>query len=216
MLPPRSFYCLTEVSARWSVTPFDVIGWSTEKMLALSVALPPVKAGPADTISGVVDVEAPNLLPLFRRDGTPSPTVAIRRVKSKGREFQWITEPLEGIAITAADVLVRRTEVARFEKEFGLFDGQRRPAAAETNPESDEEDRSNLRRAGPGMPCRFDWDQFHGALTRRIHDHGIPKTQVELTREMLNWFESQDADHVPDESTVARKIRTVWRELHRV
>jgi hypothetical protein len=82
-LPPRSFHSLTEIAIRWSVTPFDVIGWSTDGLLALSIALPPVKTGPSETLSGLADVEAAHLLPLFRRDGAPSPTVAIRRVKAR-------------------------------------------------------------------------------------------------------------------------------------
>src|SRR5690606_15814944 len=32
-LPPRSFHSLTEIAIRWSVTPFDVIGWSTDGLL---------------------------------------------------------------------------------------------------------------------------------------------------------------------------------------
>ena len=49
-LPPRSFYSLTEVAVRWSVMPFDVIGWSTDGLLALSIAVPPVKTEPAETL----------------------------------------------------------------------------------------------------------------------------------------------------------------------
>lgn len=40
-LPPRSFYSLTKVAARWTVTPFNVIGWATDGHLTLSIALPP-------------------------------------------------------------------------------------------------------------------------------------------------------------------------------
>src|SRR5947209_5616572 len=50
-LPPRFFYCLAEAAARWSVIPFDVVGWASEGLLALSIALPPVKTGPSETIS---------------------------------------------------------------------------------------------------------------------------------------------------------------------
>ncbi len=200
MLPLRSFHSLTEVAARWSVTPFDVIGWSTDGLLALSIALPPVKTGPADTLSGLVDVEAPHVLPLFRRDGAPSPTVTIRWVRANGG-LHWITEPAEGVLITAADVLVKRTEVERFEAQHGIFSGSRKP--------------DGRQRGGPGVPPRYDWDAFYAALTRRIHENGVPATQAELVREMLAWFESQDIDHAPDESTVKRKITVVWRELNR-
>jgi hypothetical protein len=206
MLPPRSFYCLNEVAARWSVSGFDVIGWATEGLIALSAAIPPVMAG-TGMISGLVDVEAPHLLPLFRRDGTPTQSVTIRRVKS-GRELHLITEPADGIIITAGDVLVRRTEVARFEERHGLFDAR---------PKSDAEETQAISRAPSraGAPARHDWEGFYGAVARHIHDHGIPKTQRELIVGMMTWFESRGVDHMPDEATVAKKVRPVWRELHR-
>ena len=205
MLPPRSFYCLPEISARWSVAPFDLLGWSAEGLLALSIATAPVSTGQNETVSGIVDVEASHLFPLFRRDGMPTSSVTIRRLKPDGEEFRWITEPSEGITITAADIFVRRTEVARFEEQFGLFNGLRR---------ADVNDRAIAgRRRGP--PERYDWDRFHGALTRHIHDHGIPQTQLALVKEMMSWLEDQDIDHVPDQSTVTPKIKTVWTELHR-
>jgi len=205
-LPPRSFYSLTEVVARWSVTPFDVIGWSTDGLIALSIALPPVKTGSSEMVSGLADVEAPHLLPLFRRDGTPSPTVAIRRVKAGDHEFRWISEPAEGVAITAADVLVRRAEVERFEQQYGFSNRLHVP---------DREPMATRPRGGPGVPPRHDWDAFYAALTRRIHEHGVPKTQAELVREMVAWFEARDVEHAPDESTIRRKITPVWRELSR-
>lgn len=206
-LPPRSFHSITEVAIRWSVTPFDVVGWCTDGLLALSIALPPVKAGPSETFSGLVDVEGAHVLPLFRRDGAPSATVAIRWVKGEDRELRGITEPAEGVMITAADVLVRRAEVDRFEERHGLFNGPRSAGGGNDN-------RPAARRGGPGVPPRYDWDGFYGALARRIHDHGIPPTQAELVREMLDWFGHRE--EAPDESTVRRKIAIVWRELSRV
>src|SRR5579875_3451052 len=165
-LPPRSFHSLTEIAIRWSVTPFDVIGWSTDGLHALSIALPPVKIGPSETLSGLADVEAAHLLPLFRRDGAPSPTVAIRRVKAGDNDFRWIVDPAEGIAITAADVLVRCAEVERFERQYGFFNGLHVP----------ESDAASARRpGGPGVPPRHDWDAFYAALARRIHEHGVPR-----------------------------------------
>jgi hypothetical protein len=75
-----------------------------------------------------------------------------------------------------------------------------------------------MRRGGPGVPPRYDWHEFYGfygALARRIHDHGIPPTQAELVREMLDWFGRRDGGEAPDESTVRRKIVAIWRELSR-
>jgi hypothetical protein len=205
MLPPRSFYSLAEIAARWSVTSFDLVGWCTDGLLALSIALPPVKAG-AETVSGLVDVDGPHVFPLFRRDGASSATVAIRQVRSSEHGLRWITEPAEGVVITPADVLVRRGEVERFEEQHGIFGAVVRRSGTAESPARP--------RGGPGVPPRYDWDAFYGALARRIHEHGIPVTQAELVRDMLTWFEQRDIDHAPDESTIKRKIKAVWRELH--
>jgi hypothetical protein len=147
-LPPRSFYSLTEVAVRWSAMPFDVIGWSIDGLLALSIAVPPVKTDPAESLPGLADVEAPHLLPLFRRDGAPSPTVVIRRVKASEGRLCWIVEPMEGIGITAADVLVRHAEVERFDRQYGFFNGLH---VSDTGGGSD-----TRRRGGPGVPPRHD------------------------------------------------------------
>jgi hypothetical protein len=45
--------------------------------------------------------------------------------------------------------------------------------------------------AGPGAPARYEWDAFYAAIARRVREHGIPKTQAELIREMLDWFEQR-------------------------
>jgi hypothetical protein len=66
------------------------------------------------------------------------------------------------------------------------------------------------------VPPKYDWDSFYAALTRRIHEHGVPETQAELVREMLTWFERRVNDAAPDESTVRRKVAVVWREMKRV
>ena len=47
------------------------------------------------------------------------------------------------------------------------------------------------------------------------HDQKIPANQNELVREMLDWFQAEDADKAPDESAVRRKVAMVWRELNR-
>jgi hypothetical protein len=61
------------------------------------------------------------------------------------------------------------------------------------------------------VPPRHDWDAFYAALTRRIHDHGVPATQAELVRDMLAWFEARDVEHAPDESTIRLKITACER-----
>lgn len=70
---------------------------------------------------------------------------------------------------------------------------------------------------GPRVPAPpgYDWDTFFVPIMRRIYDHGIPSTQGELVREMLDCFLARHEEQAPDESTVRRKVALVWRELKR-
>jgi hypothetical protein len=110
--------------------------------------------------------------------------------------------------IAAADVLVRRAQVERFEEQHGLFAGARSASAGDNS-------RPAARRARPGVPPRYDWAGSYGVLARRIHDHGIPPAQAELVREMLDWSVQRVSGEAPDESTVRRKVAVVWRGLSR-
>lgn len=202
-MPPRLFYSLHDAATRWGVTPFDAIGWAMEGYLTISVALTPVETGQAETLSGVVDIEAAHVFPLFRRD-MPSRSAAIRCVRKPGEdEPVWIADPADGVEIVAADVLVRWAEIEAFERRFAA-EATLSAAAPATR-----------RRPGPGAPPRHDWDAFYAALARRIHEHGLPRTQADLVREMRDWFESREDEHAPDESTIARKVRIVWQEICR-
>ena len=77
------------------------------------------------------------------------------------------------------------------------------------------ERQARRRPPGPGAPPKYDWDIFFAAMTRRIFVGGLPKTQGELVREMLDWFQQRQVEPLPDESTVRRKVAMVWRELNR-
>jgi len=193
-LPPPSFHTLEAVARRWAVRPFDVIGWSAERWVALSILLPPVHIEPGESFSGLADIEAAHILPLFRDGALADASVRIRWIRTM-EVLRKIDEPADGIAITAADVLVRNSEVALFERKHGV--------------------KLSRRPGGPGAPPRYDWDSFYGALARRIHDYGIPQTQSELVRDMLDWFDRKGEGPSPDERTVKRKVAAIWRELLR-
>jgi hypothetical protein len=64
-----------------------------------------------------------------------------------------------------------------------------------------------------GAPTRYNWNAFAGAVARRVHDEGMPASQGELVRDMLEWFAA--SDRVPDESTVRRRVQALWPVLTR-
>jgi hypothetical protein len=205
-LPPRPFHVLNDVAVRWSVLPLDIVAWATDGLLALSAALPPVRAASSRMISDIVEIAGSDVLPLFRPDGARLESVSIRRVRGHGEtKWQWITEPPDGIGITAPEVLIRRGEVERFEQQHDLSGGAVPRAIQPSDPE-------RLRVASPGAPPRFDWNAFTGAVARRVHDEGMPSSQGELIRDMLDWF-GATFGAVPDESTVRRRVQALWPVL---
>ena len=67
--------------------------------------------------------------------------------------------------------------------------------------------------AGPGAPPKHDWDAFAGAIARRVHDRGMPVSQGELVRDMMDWFAGRKDFLAPDERTVRRKVSAIWKEM---
>jgi hypothetical protein len=137
--------------------------------------------------------------------GLKSDIATSEKRESPDAKWEWIADPAQGVKTNAADILITRTEVEKFEQQYGLFGSSDNLRAAHRL----------QRKPGPGVPPRYEWDAFYAAIARRVHEHGIPKTQAELIREMLDWFEQRGSEHAPDESTVRRKIAVVWRELNR-
>jgi hypothetical protein len=200
---------LNDIAVRWSILPMDLVAWATQGLLRLSAALPPIRTVSSRTLSDIVEIAGSDVIPLFRLNGARLDSVAITRLRAQREtEWEWIAEPAEGITITATEVLVTRVEVERFEREHELYGG---PASRDMKGAHLERSRG----AGPGAPPRYDWDRFFVAIARRIHDQGIPSSQGELVREMLDWFQEKDGNQAPDESTVRRKVAMVWRELNR-
>jgi hypothetical protein len=51
-------------------------------------------------------------------------------------------------------------------------------------------------------------------IIERVHEKGLPATQSELVAELQDWFgEVSQNGEVPDESTIRRRVRPIWRKL---
>lgn len=209
MAPPAvSHFTLTEVCDRWGMKLPHVGALVLQSKLRVSVGL-----GGAWAEFGYweeVDTDHWERIPeerrflvgiyeLLPRDGW----TVIKNGQHDVREF-WTLKPNylhltpDGVAIIVSEVLVSRDEVERFEAENGVSD------AAET--------RNGNVRGGPGRPSRYEWDAFWVETCRRVHEDGVPDSQAEMVRGMIDWF-NERGGAVPDESTVKKKMSQLWRSI---
>ena len=120
-LPKREFYTVHEVAARWGYTIADVAGWSAAGHFDILTGIPPAICG-EKVVAGEVIISAFDILPMFRRCGTVPQTAWLRRVRTKGEtDWQLITDPIAGVEVSLADLLIAGQHVHRFEEKNVLF-----------------------------------------------------------------------------------------------
>lgn len=207
-LPPRAFHPLHEVAIRWSVKPIDIVGWAIDGRIGLSAALPLVETKQNRPVEGLVEVCAQDVFDLFGTEANRKACVRIQRFRRHAAaRWERIIAPPDGVPLKPSGVVITRTEIERFEQEYPPSGS--RPDSEWPRP---------VMRAAPiakgraGAPARYDWNAFAGAVARRVHDLGIPASQGELTRDMLDWF-ATTFGAVPDESTVRRRVQALWPVL---
>jgi len=194
-LPPRVYYTLQEVTARWGCNIADVAGWAAAGKFHIMTGIGLVRCG-EEIVAGRVVLSPMDLMPLFRRCGT-GPTEGVARRIMTGEKGQWqiITDPVGGVTVAVADMMIMADEVHAFEEENDMV---RRVAA------------------GPGASTPYDWEGMNIALIVRIHDQGLPATQAELVAEMQDWFaDRSDGKKMPDSRSIRRRITPIWRALRR-
>jgi hypothetical protein len=192
-LPSRVFFTLLETASRWNCSIADIAGWAAVGRLNIMTSLNYARCGD-EIVAGIVTIPALDLTPLFRRCGSGLIEGRVHRIKPPGAtDWQFITDPLQGITVSLADMMIRADEVMAFEEENDLI---RRKSGG-----------------GGGSP-EYDWDGMMVALIKRIHDYGLPATQAELIAEMQVWFaERSNGASIPDERGIRRRVTPVWRSL---
>lgn len=155
-LQKREFYTVHEVAARWGYTIADVAGWSAAGHFDILTGIPPTMCG-EKVVAGEVIISAFDILPMFRRCGTGPQTAWLRRVRTKAEtEWQLITDPVAGVEVSVADLLISGQHVHRFEEKNELF----RRVSGST-----------------GSVSPYDWEGMLQAVALRIHERGIPASQ---------------------------------------
>jgi hypothetical protein len=192
--PQQSLFTVLEVAVRWGCTQAQIIDWAIADELDLVAGFPVVKLGDQQA-SSLMSVAGTEVRPLFRPFGAAAKKVYVEQAKRPGSdEWRHITRPAGGVRMEAADILIRASEVERFESAHGLV---------------------RARASSPGAPPRYDWDQFYVALIRRLFNDGMPDSLRALVGEMQEWFiENSPTGDAPDESTIRKRITAVWRELN--
>lgn len=193
-LPPRHTFPLLELAGRWRCTLTDLAEWAAMGHFHFVTSIPVAFRG-ATPIAGLVAVNACDLGPMFRRDWSGPKQMQVFRVKSMeeaGAEFQFVTDPPEGITVARADLMVTAADVAKFEEEHDLV---QKPSVKPVS-------------------SRYDWDAMYVHVVKRLYDLGMPETQAEFLGEIQEWFARRDAHgEAPDESTIRRRINPIWRAL---
>ena len=197
-LPPRVFFTLYETSVRWDCSIADIAGWAAVGKLKIKTGIGLVRCGEA-LVAGQVDVSAMDLLPLFRRSGSGPAEGVVRRIMPPGHtDWLVITDPVGGVIITVADMLILAEDVFAFEDDHDMV---RKPPSGS---------------GGSGGGALYDWDGMNLALIVRIFDDGLPLTQADLVAEMQHWFADQsDGTKMPDSRSIRRRITPIWKALHK-
>ena len=192
--PARCLFTIVEVSVRWQCSPTQIIDWSISDEISLVAAFPEVRLGD-QSAAGLLGVSGSAVRPLFRPFGVAARKVHVKQIRlPKTVAWLTITDPTKGVRLTAADIMITADEMERFERDHEI---------------------NCTRSAGPGVQGRYDWDGFHVAVMKRVHDRGLPATQTALIVEMQEWFIANSANgSAPDESTIRLRIKVIWRALN--
>lgn len=192
-LPPRVYFTLHETSARWGCNIADIAGWADAGRFRILTGITAIRCGD-EVFGGKVVLSPMELLPLFRRCGTEPTEGIMRRIQPLNRhDWLLITDPVGGIPVAVADMLILAEEVHGFEDENDMV---RRVAS------------------GPGVTSPYDWEGMNVALIQRIHNQGLPPTQGELVAEMQDWFaDRSDGKKMPDSRSIRRRITPIWKGL---
>ncbi len=191
--PPRTFFTVAKLSARWGCSPADIAGWAASDLLSMVISIAAAFCG-KKPLSGIVIVSAADMMQMFRRHGPSDEECRVFRVQQKGSaEWLYVTDPAAGVQIKQGDLLLMADEVRRFEDERDLM---RRPAST------------------TGASTRYPWEAMYISLILRVHERGLPATQAEFIAEVQEWFtQNSPSGEIPEESTTRKKIAPIWQAL---
>src|SRR5690606_21356207 len=105
-LPPRIFFTIFEVAARWGCTLTDIAEWAAMERLQLMTSASLVQTDAPEPLAGLIELHAADLMPMFRRDGTGPVEVRVYRVRAPGEPAWVFVTGQDGLMVAKPDILV--------------------------------------------------------------------------------------------------------------
>lgn len=206
----KVFYQIDEACERWGITLLDAAAFVAEQRLRLSVAVAalPVTEGLLEEQSNGGPVRVP--LAHRRRTGLVDlrPEDAWLVLRSGKHGVRWLaadpdsyleiddpSNPDWVLPVVRDEIGLRHEELIRFEAAEGLVS---EPSVTPGR--------------GRGAHPVHDWDGCWLEVTRLFYFSGVPETQAALIRHLQDWF-GKLGKAVPDDSTLKKKYRDLWRDF---
>jgi hypothetical protein len=212
----KPFYRLEEVCERWGMSTGDIAAFVMAKELIVSIATAGVLIE-----EGIVDANAagsPHHVPagLFMRSGLidlhgNDAWVVLQRGSHQIEQLpaapgQYVRLCMSGgmpdpVEVLVQDLIVRHAELERFE------------GAQSLTPSNEDAPMSAvvvLPSRSRGVQPTHDWEACWIEICRTLYFDGVPENQAALVRRLQDWFQAQGRK-VPDESTLKKKVKAVWR-----
>lgn len=193
----KSYYLLADLPARWGCSLADIGGWALAGRLQIMMPIGPVKCG-AEIVAGMVMISATDIARLLFAAHGRERVCRVHRIMTEGSlEWGFITEPEQGIEVHLEDLLLVADDLMEFEQinELLVLGGR------------------NARRGG--RSANYDWEGMLVDVLIEVITKGLPRTQEDFLKMMLDWFSSESRDgDVPDASTVRKRFSRVWWRLH--
>ncbi len=223
----KPFYQLAEICARWNIGEHDLAAFVLAGELTLSTTVAGLRVihGTIEEIDlnhwekfpmghryiiGTVDLQRDDAWTVLREGSH-----VVNRFKAPDHEYLAVDDNrwINGFNVCRDDLVIGRAEIDRFgaaHPRLAAIADRRDGTGPGANLCDGPDDMRWTPR--PGAPTKYDWDAFWVEVCRRIHDEGLPETQGQLIRLMLDWFDETGC-RTPDASTLKKKARPLWQKI---
>ena len=114
--PAQFFYSILEVAGRWGCTQTEVVNYAMSGEISLVAGFSLVKFG-EEAAAGLMAVPGSEVRALFRPYGKAAKKIYVTQARQSGGDaWKTITEPVRGVRLAAADIMITAREIDRFEE----------------------------------------------------------------------------------------------------